>query len=216
MSTKPFADFGDFEDLEEQAPPHGTSFDHVDADALLGLQLGIPDVNMENAAEEDKETHQIVLVTPKGEQCRAFLQSGVTFCVRANCKRHVKADKLELPGETVFIRKTSTSAFLEPSCLVDQLAPDEFGTWLTLTLTSAQWAERFMATTMAAAVDGPIQEQEELLAEAKNLQTPAPKRKRSAQDEESKKVMKRHSTYLPKCQDSVSSTDLSQLTSAPR
>ena len=106
-SKDSFGELGDFDEILSSEEARGTSFMDTDVNALLGLQLGATDEEMEDVGSVGGgETHQIVLVTGTSEHCKGLLQSGIAFCVRPHCKRHTTSAKVEVAEDTAFIRKS--------------------------------------------------------------------------------------------------------------
>ena len=86
-------------------------------------------------------------VTPEDQEnpCYRLIGQGSTFCIQSSCSTNHRSTKHfhPLPGE-IYVLKTSTSAFKEPSLKSEILGDSLTQKWLLELCTLEEWSHRFL------------------------------------------------------------------------
>jgi len=96
------------------------------------------------AVPNDAKKYKIWKVSDEENRCYRLIGQGSTFCINHYCKVNHKSVKHvhPLPGE-VYVLKTSTTAFCQPSIKPNILQDTLFDKWVQESCTLTEWSERF-------------------------------------------------------------------------
>ena len=101
--------------------------------------------------------YRLIRLEPFEPYCFGLIGQGGTFCVNKACslKHQGGFHDTDIHGD-VYVLKSSTRAFVEPSLFAQGIDPDLMNQWLVKTSTLSEWRKTFMLAVTAPAKHGKI------------------------------------------------------------